>query len=122
MLEPVGPIGEPGGGVGITVADPDGRVFRVVHGDLVHEPGKEVADRPIRLAHVVLNAHDVAATQRFFESVFGFKLIDRTRIMAFLNCDRDHHTVALGDAGEVASTTSLSSCGSRIGDARRRAE
>jgi catechol 2,3-dioxygenase len=49
---------------------------------------------------VVLNSHDVAATQSFLETVFGFTLVDRTRIMAFLNCDRDHHTVALGDAGE----------------------
>ena len=100
LLQPLGPISEPGGGTGVTVRDADGRVFRVVHGDAVHADAGEVADRPIRLAHVVLNSRDVAATQRFFEVVFGFTLVDRTRIMAFLNCDRDHHTVALGDASE----------------------
>ena len=100
VLEPPGLIGEPGGGTGMTVRDPDGRMFRVVHGDAVHADAAEVRDRPIRLAHVVLNSRDVAATQRFFEAVFGFMLADRTRIMAFLNCDRDHHTVALADATE----------------------
>jgi catechol 2,3-dioxygenase-like lactoylglutathione lyase family enzyme len=100
VVESPGPINEPGGGVGVMVRDPDGRVFRVVHGDAIHADGAEVRDRPIRLAHVVLNSHNVEATQRFFECVFGFTLADRTRIMAFLNCDRDHHSVALGDAGE----------------------
>ena len=100
VVRPLGPISEPGKGIGVTVRDPDGRVFRVIHGDAVHAGGADVRDRPIRLAHVVLNSHDVAATQSFFEAVFGFTLVDRTRIMAFLNCDRDHHTVALGDASE----------------------
>ena len=50
----------------------------------------------MRLAHVVLNSHDVDATQRFFESALGFRLADRTRIMAFMNCDRDHHSLAIG--------------------------
>jgi catechol 2,3-dioxygenase-like lactoylglutathione lyase family enzyme len=100
VVQPLGPISEPGGGTGVTVRDPDGRVFRVVHGDSLHAVAADTRDRPIRLAHVVMNSHDVAATQRFFEAVFGFKLSDRTRIMAFLNCDRDHHTVALADASE----------------------
>ena len=44
-------------------------------------------DQPLRLAHAVLNSHDVAATQAFFERALGFVLADRTRIMAFMNCD-----------------------------------
>jgi catechol 2,3-dioxygenase-like lactoylglutathione lyase family enzyme len=100
VVQPPGAIGESGGGTGVTVRDPDGRVFRVVHGDAVHGDAADARDRPIRLAHVVLNSRDVAATQKFFEAVFGFTLSDRTRIMAFLNCDRDHHTVALADASE----------------------
>jgi catechol 2,3-dioxygenase-like lactoylglutathione lyase family enzyme len=100
VLQPPGAINELGGGTGVTVRDPDGRVFRVVHGDAVHADVADTSDRPIRLAHVVLNCRDVAATQKFFEAVFGFTLADRTRIMAFLNCDSDHHTVALADASE----------------------
>jgi catechol 2,3-dioxygenase len=44
----------------------------------------------------------VPATQRFFEQALGFQLADRTRIMAFMNCNRDHHSVALGDADNDA--------------------
>ncbi len=98
IARPVGAIDEPGGGVGLTIVDPDGRVLRVVHGDSTHAHSASTADRPLRLAHVVLNSRDVAATQRFFEQALGFVLADRTRIMAFLNCNLDHHSVALGDA------------------------
>jgi catechol 2,3-dioxygenase len=96
VIAPPCPVAEPGGGTGVTVRDGDGRVFRVVHGDSRHADAHVVDDRPIRLAHVVLNSHDVAATQRFFEQALGFTLSDRTRIMAFMNCNRDHHSVAIG--------------------------
>ena len=82
----IGPLQEPGGGIGLTVRDPDGRLLQVVHGDAQHADAHEAKDRPVRLAHVVLNSHDVASTQRFFEQALGFTLADRTRIMAFLNC------------------------------------
>ncbi len=100
VLAPPAPLSEPGGGVGLTIRDPDGRILRFVHGDAAHADGAADPDRPVRLAHVVFNSHDVAATQRFFEQVMGFRLTDRTRIMAFMNCNADHHSIALGDAGE----------------------
>ena len=56
----------------------------------------------MRLAHVVLNSRDVPASQKFLESVLGFRLIDRTRIMAFMNCNSDHHTIAFADADNDA--------------------
>ncbi|MDP9902854.1 VOC family protein [Variovorax ginsengisoli] len=99
---PLGPIEAPGGGIGLTVRDPDGRLIQVVHGDQRHADAHEAADRPIRLAHAVLNAHDVEATRRFFELAFGFTLSDRTRVMAFLNCGSDHHSIALGDTDNDA--------------------
>jgi catechol 2,3-dioxygenase-like lactoylglutathione lyase family enzyme len=102
VVTPPGLVDEPGGGVGVTVRDPNGRVFRVVHGDARHADACSVEDRPIRLAHVVLNSHDVAATQAFFERALGFRLSDRTRIMAFMNCNNDHHSVAIGDADNDA--------------------
>ncbi len=73
-----------------------------MHGDARHGDAHEARDRPIRLAHVVLNSHAVDATQRFFEQALGFTLADRTRIMAFLNCNRDHHSIALGDTDNDA--------------------
>ena len=100
IVTPIGPVNDPAGGVAVTIRDPNGRLFSVAHGDAIHADAGEGRDRPIRLAHVVFNSHDVASTQRFFEEALGFTLADRTRIMAFLNCDRDHHSVALGDAAE----------------------
>ncbi|MDA7417298.1 VOC family protein [Xenophilus arseniciresistens] len=87
---------DPAGGTGMTFRDPHGRVFQVVHGDARHEPAAPMPDRPIRLTHVVLNTHAVDQTQAFLEQALGFRLADRTAIMAFMNCDRDHHTIALG--------------------------
>ena len=97
IVTPIGPLTKnPAGGTGLTVRDPHGRIFQVVHGDARHEPRPPVADQPIRLTHVVLNSHAVDETQAFMEQAFGFRLADRTGIMAFMNCDRDHHTIAIG--------------------------
>lgn len=97
-----GPVEEPGGGRAVSVRDPDGRVYRVVHDDLRHADAHEAPDRPLRLAHAVLNAHEPDVARHFLERVFGFRLADRTRAMAFMNCNRDHHTVAFGDADNDA--------------------
>ena len=73
-LEPPAAVDEPGGrhrphACAIRTAG----CFQVVHGDARRTPtAHEASDRPIRLAHVVLNSHDVAATQRFFEQALGF--------------------------------------------------
>ncbi|QKO21136.1 VOC family protein [Rhodoferax sp. BAB1] len=102
VLESVGPVQEPGGGTAVTVADADGRIFRLVHGDALHTDAREEKDRPLRLAHTVLNSHDVEATRAFMEQVFDFSLSDRTRIMAFMRCNSDHHSIALGDTDNDA--------------------
>ncbi len=102
-LEYRGAARDPAGGQALVIRDADGRRFEIVQGDArraVDEPPPR--DQPIRLAHAVLNSHDVAATQAFMERALGFVLADRTRIMAFMNCDRDHHTIALGDADNDA--------------------
>ena len=87
---------DPAGGVGLKFKDPHGRIFQVVHGDAQRPEGAAVKDRPIRLTHVVLNSHAVDETQAFLQQALGFRLADRTAIMAFMNCDRDHHTIAIG--------------------------
>jgi catechol 2,3-dioxygenase len=102
VLQPLAPVTEPGGGVSLSVVDPDGRIFQVVYGDELHADGHEVSDKPIRLAHAVLNSHDVESTRRFMEAVFDFSLSDRTRIMAFMRCNSDHHSIALGDTDNDA--------------------
>jgi len=102
VLQSVAQVTEPGGGTAVTVADPDGRVFQLVHGDALHADAHEAQDKPIRLAHAVLNSHDVQATRLFMESVFDFSMSDRTRIMAFMRCNSDHHSIALGDTDNDA--------------------
>jgi catechol 2,3-dioxygenase len=87
---------DPAGGTGIKFQDPHGRTFQVVHGDAQRAPEAPVKDRPIRLTHAVLNSHAVDETQKFLQDALGFRLADRTGIMAFMNCDHDHHTIAIG--------------------------
>ncbi len=97
------PAADPAGGERLALHDADGRRFEVVWGDARRTAGEPPPpDQPVRLAHAVLNSHDVAASQAFLERALGFVLADRTRIMAFMNCDRDHHTLALGDADNDA--------------------
>jgi catechol 2,3-dioxygenase-like lactoylglutathione lyase family enzyme len=102
IVSPAAPVAEPGGGIGLTIKDPHGRLLRVVHGGRSTGDAGDSHDRPLRLAHVVLNCRDVPVAQRFFETVLGFRLIDRTRALAFMNCNRDHHSIALADADNDA--------------------
>lgn len=97
------PAADPAGGRRVVIRDPDGRRYEVVHGDMrrsADEPPPP--DQPQRLAHAVLNSHDVEASRAFLERALGFVLADRTKIMAFMNCDADHHTIALGDSDNDA--------------------
>jgi catechol 2,3-dioxygenase-like lactoylglutathione lyase family enzyme len=98
----LGKLTGPAGGTGLTVRDQDGRLIQIVFGDKQHSDAGEKKDHPMRLAHVVLNAHDTPKSQKFFEEALGFRLIDRTKIMAFMNCNADHHSLALGDTDNDA--------------------
>jgi catechol 2,3-dioxygenase len=99
----IGSASDPAGGQRIVIRDGDGRRFEVVYGDARREavipPPK---DQPQRLAHAVLNSHAVAVSQAFLEQALGFVLADRTKIMAFMNCNNDHHSLALGDTDNDA--------------------
>jgi catechol 2,3-dioxygenase-like lactoylglutathione lyase family enzyme len=97
IISPIAALDKnPAGGIGLTLRDPHGRIFQVVHGDQRVEDRGLQKDRPHRLTHVVLNSHAVDETQRFLNDALGFTLADRTGIMAFMNCDTDHHTIAIG--------------------------
>lgn len=90
-------LDEAGGGTALVIADPQGRVLRFVHGD-ERVPGGGRQDAPSRITHVVFNSADVASAQKFYEDALGFCLSDRTRIMAFMRCSTDHHSIALADS------------------------
>ncbi|MBB4225715.1 VOC family protein [Variovorax guangxiensis] len=96
LLRTTSAVGDPAGGIGILVRDPHGRVFEVVHGDVQHGAVAPERDRPQRLTHVVLNSHAVDETQAFLTQAFGLRLADRTAAIAFMNCNSDHHTLAIG--------------------------
>ncbi len=94
---------DPAGGRSLLIRDPDGRRFEIVHGDARRAPDEPAPpDQPLRLAHAVLNCHAIATTQAFVEQALGFVLADRTKIMAFMNCNADHHSLALGDTDNDA--------------------
>ena len=92
------PLEEPGGGFGATLSDPRGFVLRLVTGDARRAASAPARDRADRLAHVNLNCRDVDATARFFETGLGFRLADRSKLMAFERCNADHHAVVLAEA------------------------
>jgi catechol 2,3-dioxygenase len=89
-----GALDEPGGGYGFTFKDPlEGRVFRVIADAARHDDTEDQADRPRKLAHVVINTRD--RDDPFFVEQLGFKVIDRSRTITFYNCNDDHHSLAL---------------------------
>jgi catechol-2,3-dioxygenase len=100
VLSGPAPTPMPGGGMLLEVLDPQGRVLRFIAGDRSHANTEPVKDRPVKITHVVLNSEDVSVAQSFFEKALGFRLSDRTRIMAFMRCSSDHHSIALADAQE----------------------
>ena len=99
VIAPAAPNLEPDGGVVLKVATPEGFILRLHHGDVVHEDGGSQGALPLRMSHVNLNCRDIEATSRFFQDVLGFVLTDRSKAMAFLRCNSDHHAVVLADSG-----------------------
>jgi catechol-2,3-dioxygenase len=89
----------PEGGLAIMVSTPEGYILRFVFGDETNPHDAARKDHPLRLAHVNLNCADIEATQRFFQNALGFCLTDRSKMMSFLRCNDDHHSVVLADSG-----------------------
>jgi catechol-2,3-dioxygenase len=89
---------EPGGGVVLSVREPQGSLLRFVYGDDAREDTGQLSYRPVRLAHVNVNSRDVDGLTTFYERAFGFTLTDRSKAMAFLRTNADHHAVVLAEA------------------------
>lgn len=92
------PASEPGGGVVASFREPQGGIMRLVHGDERRADATATPDLALRLAHVNINSVDVDAASAFYEQVLGFRLTDRSKLMAFLRCNDDHHAVVLAEA------------------------
>jgi len=91
-------LDEHGGGVAIAARDAVGRTIRVVQGDALATPRPFDIDRPAQLAHVNINSDDVVRDVAFFERALGFRLTDRSKMMAFVRTNADHHSVVIADA------------------------
>ncbi len=90
----------PGGGYGFGFKDPEGRNLAVVCD--VADHGGANADEPDRvrkISHINLNTGDPELTCRYFVEVLGFRRIDETGMLIFLNCNTDHHSVVLHKGG-----------------------
>jgi catechol-2,3-dioxygenase len=98
VLQPPCPNDELDRGTVLTVQTPEGYVLRFHHGDLRHPPSDYRSALPFRLSHVNLNCVEIEETARFFQDILGFELTDRSKAMAFLRCNQDHHAVVLADS------------------------
>ncbi len=87
-----------GGGRIAAVRDPQGRTIRLVQDDRLIAPLPSEPDRPERLAHVNFNSDDVDRDARFFTDAMGFVLTDRSKMMAFVRTNDDHHSIVIADA------------------------
>jgi len=97
IIAPPGPSRAPSGGQHFVVREPQGCCMEFVHDDRT-KTARIVADRPGRLAHVNINSADIEKLSTFYQQVLGFRLTDRSKLMAFLRCNSDHHAVVLADA------------------------
>ena len=88
---------KPDGGTIMTLRAPDGCLINFVHGDVQHAPLPS-DNRPVRLAHVNVNSTDVDGSAAFYERALGFRLTDRSKLMAFVRCNDDHHAIVIADA------------------------
>ena len=89
----------PGGGYGFGFADPEGRNLAVVCDLADHKDAADVRDRPRKIAHVNLNAADLAKSNDFLIDVLGFRKVDHSGPLHFFHCDNpDHSSIVMGAA------------------------
>ncbi len=98
VLRPVGPIDWMAGGTGLVISDSQGRTLRLVHDDARRAADAPARDRPTRLSHVNINSTDTDAARAWYEAVLGFRMTDRSKLMAFVRCNSDHHVIVIADA------------------------
>jgi catechol 2,3-dioxygenase-like lactoylglutathione lyase family enzyme len=94
----------PGLTTSVTFVDIDGRRVEIGYPphQVADEPASaaEVPDAvPLKLGHIVLNTPDIVSSVAWYEEKVGLGVRDwREKKMAFLYCNRDHHTVAFNAA------------------------
>jgi catechol 2,3-dioxygenase len=90
-----GPLeAEAGGGYGFRLRTPEGHPLSISSDVGRHPDAATDPSRPTKLTHVVLNSAAVEKQTAFFLDVLGFKWSDSTKMMDFIRCCSDHHSVA----------------------------
>jgi catechol 2,3-dioxygenase-like lactoylglutathione lyase family enzyme len=93
--EPAALPGAAGGGYGFRFETPEGLPMTISSDSVQHSDIAVDRSRPTKISHVVLNSGSTAEQMSFFIDVLGFKHTDSTRMMDFLRCCSDHHSIAL---------------------------
>lgn len=101
LLTEPGRLDQVGGGYGLRLIDPEGRLVELsaeLEAVAPRDPDGRAAI-PRRLAHVVLNTTDIDGMCAFYTDVLGLRISDWSEHqMAFLRCDSDHHVIAFNAA------------------------
>lgn len=84
-----------GGGYGFRFETPDGLPMSISCDGVQHANTVLDRSRPTKISHVVLNSAHTDNQVPFFIDVLGFKLSDSTKMMEFLRCSADHHSIAI---------------------------
>ncbi|CAN7553159.1 VOC family protein [Devosia sp. LjRoot3] len=95
-LQPIDGSGS-GLGDGFSFRDPRGRRFSLVQGDQPAPPHPGLEHAPTRLAHININTSAIEADIAFLRDGMGFQVTDRTKQMAFLRTNADHHAIVLAE-------------------------
>lgn len=97
VVRDIGPADAPSGGLRCVIREPRGSTLEFVHGDR-RKTSAAVPNQVQRLAHVNINTPDPDGLAAFYRDALGFQITDRSRMMAFLRCNDDHHAVVLAEA------------------------
>jgi catechol 2,3-dioxygenase len=89
-----GPHNGQGGGYGFSFTDPDGRRVNILTEDVRHADTEAQGDKPSKITHAVLNSPDMDKISDFYVAHLGFTVKNRIKVMSFLKCNQDHHSLA----------------------------
>ena len=87
------------GGYGFGFKDVEGRNFAVICDAKTHAAEPDDIERPTKLSHVNLNADDNPGSTELLMKALGMELRDETKIMRFMGCNDDHHSVVVAKSG-----------------------
>ena len=111
----------PGGGYGFSFVDPDGRRVSILTEDTRHADTAAHPDKPSKITHAVLNSPDMDKISAFYVERLGFTVKNRIKVMSFLKCNQDHHSLAFA-SGDASTLNHLAFAMGDVGSVARGAQ